>query len=277
MMQFPSIPLSGWQETRDTIQKYAQVLGEIRGALTPRSKHWWHTNLRPGVTGLVTPPIPAVGSRDVISFQMQLDFTAHLCTISDNNGREDQFPLEGQPISVFCTDVLQALSARGINPEIDQTPFSDSTPTPYDAAAAQRFWLALVQIASVFETFRAGLRKETSMLNLWPHHFDMAFVWFSGRLVAGVDPDDEESADEQMSFGFSTGDADIGDPYFYISAYPLPEELKKTALPDMVSWYDKSWEGALLMYDVLVAAEHPEQVLLEYLSTVFKAGENLMR
>jgi len=33
---------------------------------------------------------------------------------------------------------------------------------------------------------------------------DVSMNWFSGRLVPDIDPADEESADEQLNFGFVT-------------------------------------------------------------------------
>ena len=40
---------------------------------------------------------------------------------------------------------------------------------------------------------------------LWPHHFGLAVLWFSGHPAPDQDPANAEYADEQMNFGFSTG------------------------------------------------------------------------
>lgn len=276
-LTFPELALKDWQPTRDTIHRYSLVLGEIRGALTPRTKHWWHINLRPDVTGLITPPIPTTDSSEPFAFRLALDFVNHKLRIVSSSGKEVHVPLRGQSVGEFCRQTLAGLSFMGIEAKIDASQFADKTPGVYDESAVARYWRVLGQIAMIFEEFKSGLRKETSPVNLWPHHFDMAFVWFSGRLVPGVDPADEESADEQMSFGFSTGDEGISDAYFYISAYPMPEELKNTPLPDDVTWYAESWQGALLMYESLVKSAQPKEKLLGYLQTLFSAGERLMR
>ena len=48
------------------------------------------------------------------------------------------------------------------------------------------------------------------------------------RKIPGQDPADEESSDKQMNFGFTFGDEGIPEPYFYITAYPLPDAASRT-------------------------------------------------
>jgi hypothetical protein len=275
---FHPLPLPAWQETRDTVQKYCQVLGEVRGALAPRQKHWWHINLRPGVRGLTTPPVPAgIPAADARAFRMTLDFLSHELVIEASDGACWRNALRGQSTAHFCRETLAALQLMGISVQIDENLLADENAGEYDRSAVATYWHALSQIAMIFERFRSSLRQETSPVNLWPHHFDLALVWFSGRLVPDVDPADEEHADEQMSFGFSTGDSAIPEPYFYISAYPMPDGLAATALPDGVSWYTESWHGALMRYDVLVQNNDPGKKLLTTLSLLHQAGAKLMQ
>ncbi|MFQ5650234.1 MAG: DUF5996 family protein [bacterium] len=274
---FPGMSLADWQPTRDTIHKYSQVLGEIRGTLTPRSKHWWHINLRPDVTGLSTPPIPGPGAPGAFAFKMQLNLVDHKLVVASSAGRQLEIGLRGQSLASFCDQTLSALADLGIRPEIDCRHFEDNSPRVYDRTAVTRFWQVLGQVATIFEEFKSTLRQETSAVNFWPHHFDLAFTWFSGRRVPGVDPADEEYADEQMSFGFTTGDEGIPDPYFYISAYPMPDSLCRTTLPQEVTWYSEDWQGALMMYEVLTLTDKPKEKLLTYLRTMQRAGAGLMK
>lgn len=275
-MKFPDLALSKWQRTRDTILQYSQVVGEVRGALSPKAKHWWHINLRPDVEGLTTPPIPYNGD-DFFNFKILMNFVNHKIQISMSNGKQAAIAMKGQSVFQFKTELLNCLADLGIEVALDEKLFQEQRDGEYDAGAVLKYWQALGQISTIFDEFKSGLREESSPINLWPHHFDMALVWFSGRLVPGVDRAEEESADEQISFGFSTGDEAISAPYFYISAYPLPEKLKETELPPDVSWHTEGWEGALLMYDTLVENQDPRGVLLTYMQTLFEAGKTLMR
>ena len=54
---FPSLTLADWQDTRDTMQKYAQIVGKVRRTLAPPQKHWWHICLKTCAVGLTTTPI----------------------------------------------------------------------------------------------------------------------------------------------------------------------------------------------------------------------------
>lgn len=270
---FPPLALADWQPTRDTIQVYAQVLGKVRRALTPAQRHWAHISLRAATTGLTTTPIPA-GS---ITFEMLLDFTTHRLVITTSQGEQWHKPFAGQSAAAFCEETLAALDRLGIRPEIDRTFFSDTTPGHYDPSAAAQYWQVLSQVDAIFKQFKGNLRGETSPVQLWPHHIDLAFLWFTGRLVPGTDPEDEESADEQMNFGFSPGDEAIPNPYFYITAYPMPDGLTDTPLPDDAIWTKEGFTGALLMYELLVSADDPEEKLLNFLRTVQQARGRLLQ
>ena len=271
--RFPALLPDQLQPTHDTIRGYAQVLGKVRRALTPRQKHWWHVSLRTAATGLTTTSIPAGD----FTVEMLLDFTTHQLVIKTSRGDVYSKPLQGQSLAIFCEDTLAALAALGIEPDIDRSLFTDNTPGTYIPTVAAQYWRALSQIGAVFKQFKGGLRQETGPVQLWPHHMDLALLWFSGRLVPDQDPDDEEYSDEQMNFGFSPGDEGIPEPYFYITAYPTPDGFADTPLPNDAYWHTEGFTGAILNYASLVKANDPADKLLNFLQTVQQAGANLMK
>ena len=270
---FPPLSLSAWQPTLTTLQEYAKVIGKIRRALMPAQRHWAHVSLRIGPTGLTTWPIPA-GSRTV---DLTLDLVNHKLVITTSDGHQWHSPLIGQPVTTFCEETLAALAQLDIRPDIDRSLFTDTTPGSYQTADVERYWQVLSQIDAIYKEFKGTLRGETSEVQLWPHHIDLAFLWFSGRLVPGVDPDDEENADEQMNFGFSPGDGGIPEPYFYITAYPLPDGLTDSPLPGDAYWHTEGFTGAILKYESLVNDDEPGETLLGFLRTVQQVGSALMR
>jgi len=269
---FPALPLAAWQPTRTSLHNYAKVLGEIRHAYAPRQKHSFHGSLYATATGLTTTPIPF----EAQTFELQLDFTNHRALISTSAGGHTQITLRGQSISEFYNQVLNALADIQINLNIKRELFSDTTTSAYDTAAIANFWSAFAQIDSIFKTFRGELRSETSPVQLWPHGFDLAMLWFSGRIIPGKEDAKPRDADEQMNFGFSTGDAGIPEPYFYVTAYPLPADLPRLQLPPEAYWHNQGWQGAILKYQALVKAPDPAAQLLTFLRTVQRAGAKLM-
>ena len=269
---YPPLTLEEWRGTRDAIHGYARVLGKIRQALAPPRKHWFHITLHAGTTGLRTPPM----MHDGVAYELCLDLVGHRLTAASSEGVAAEQAVEGQSVARFRDQALGLLGELGCDVEIDRSLFEDDEPLAYDASDAHRFWQALTRINGVLVRFRSGLREETGPVQLWPHHFDLAMLWFSGRLVPGVDPADEESADEQMNFGFSTGDESVDEPYFYITAYPAPSGLADTPLPDGASWHSDGFVGALLPYAALVDAEDGDELLLGFLGTVHAAGAKAM-
>ena len=271
--QFPPLALADWQATRDTLHGYAEVIGAVRAALSPRQKHSGHRSLLAAAAGLTTTPIPF----GPITFELLLDLSAQRLVITNNHGRLWQQRLRGQSQATFFGEVMTGLTALAVTADIDGSQVSNAAPGAYDMAAVERFWQALSQVDQVLKRFKGELRGETSPVQLWPHHLDLAMLWFSGRLVPGHENDKPQTADEQMNFGFSTGDEGIAEPYFYATAYPLPAGLTDTPLPSGAEWHTQGWTGALLRYGSLVGAPGAEDALLDYLRAVQAAGMKLMK
>ena len=220
-LQLPPLPLDEWRATRDTIQGYSQVLGAVRAELAPRQKHSGHRSLRVAAVGLTTAPIP----HEALTFEMLLDFTAHQLALRSSRGQRWETALCGQSPAEFSRQARASLDAMGVERDVDLGKFSGSDAGTYDTAMVGRFWSALSQIDGVLKRFKGEQRRETSEVQLWPHHFDIAMLWFSGRLAPGTDASIPRNSDEQMNFGFSTGDASIPEPYFYATVWPRPEGL----------------------------------------------------
>lgn len=277
-MSFPPLKLSDWQTTRDTVQGYSKLLGKIRRTLTPFEEHWFHVSLRVNETGLTTTDIPY--GEDSFhgdhTFAMTLDFTAHKLNINSSRRLQLEIPLTGQSVRAFHDAVMDGLKTLGVGLEMDHSPFMDETPGVYDAAAISAYWQATQQINEVFQQFKTGLAGETSPVQLWPHHFDLALLWFSGRQVPGIDSTDRENADEQMNFGFSTGDTSIPDGYFYITAYPVPDNFIDFMLPEGAYWHTSGFKAAILPYTELVGVDNPRQKLRNFLHVVQAHGAHAM-
>ena len=274
-LEFPPLTLAEWQTTRDTLHGYCKVLGRIRRSLTPRQKHWWHISLRVTDYSLTTAAIPAP-ERNGEQFVISLDLQQSRLMITGSWGVWWEMPVNGQPPLIFSNQIQAALETMGIFVEYDRSDL-EAIDTPYSAASAGDYARALSSINSLMNRFKSELPGETSHVQLWPHHFDLSLMWLSGRKVPGADPKDEEYADEQMSFGFSTGDTGIPDAYFYATAYPWPEEMTRQSLPPEAVWYTQGWKGALLLYQSLISSEKPEDLLLHFLRASHLAGSSLMK
>lgn len=269
---FPAEILAFQDPTYETLHHYTRALAAVRRAMSPRQKHWSHSSLRVNATGLTTTPIPNGGE----TFELALDLTAHRLLISASSGTRIETRLRGQPLSQFWNELLTTLRVLNVQPVVQKPPYPDAPPV-YEMAPVEQYWRTLSQMDSLLKQFQGELRGETGPVQFWSHHFDLAMLWFSGRLVPGKDPADEENADEQMNFGFSPGDEGIPEPYLYITAYPLPAGLVGSPLPDGAYWHTRGWNGAVMLYKTLVASPKPDAFLLDLWRTVQRRGAELMR
>ena len=265
---FPDLGRMEWQATRDSMKQYARVVGKVRRALAPPEKHWWHAALRMAASGATTGPIPG----NVGSVELLLDFTNHGLVITTSHGQRIEQPLRGQSVAGFYRQTIAALAEIRIEADVDATSFSDETSLDYDPEHATWLWQAFAMVNLTLARFKGSLREETGPLVLWPHNFDLAFLWFSGRKVPGKDLADPENADEQMNFGFEPGDAGIPEPYFYVTAYPTPDGFAGSPLPAGARWQTEGWTGAVLPYAELLNGDDPAARLLEFLRAAHAAG-----
>jgi len=270
--ELPALPLSEWRATRDALHGFARVLGRIRRALTPPQKHWWHITLSVSTRGLTTTPMPT----GVGAIEMTLNATKDRVEIVRADGAERSIPLAGHSARSLHAALAQGLSELEIVlPALEGE--LDATQHAYDSSAASCYAKALSAVDLVFKEFKGTLREETSPVQLFPHHFDLSCNWFSGRRVPGIDPADADNSDEQMNFGFVTGDSSIGDAYFYATAYPLPDGLTHAALPADAYWHTQGFTGAILRYDAIAEKRDGRARLLEFLVAAQGAGAERMR
>lgn len=269
---FPPLALDTWQPTYDTLHHYTLALSALRRTLTPPQKHWSHISLRVNTTGLTTTSIPY----DSDSFEVALDLVTHRVIVQTSRGARWETALRGQPLSEFWRQVNDGLSAVNIRINALKPAYADTAPV-YDPAQVETYWRALSQVDMLLKRFQAELCGETSHVQFWAHHFDLAMLWFTGRKVPGQDPTNEELSDEQMNFGFCVGDAGLPEPYFYVTAYPLPNGFVGSPLPAGAYWHTQEWSGAVLLYKHLVMSSEPDTLLLEFWRTAQKRGAELMR
>lgn len=270
--RFPSDSLTFRDPSFEPLHQYTRGLSAIRRALTPPQRHWAHASLRVTASGLTTTAIPYENAQ----FEIALDFIAHCVRLETSRGDSWHTRLHGQPGSQFWQELIDALAAMNIQPNATR-PNDTDVDTVYDAPRIENFFHALSRADVLLKRFQGELRGETSPVQFWSHHFDLAMLWFSGRLVPDPDPNDKEKADEQMNFGLSPGDTNIPEPYFYVTAYPTPDGWLGGALPDGAEWYKKEWQGALLMYKNLAAAPHPDSLLMDFWRSTHTHGAELMR
>lgn len=257
---FPAMDTGQFADTKQALHRYSQVLGNWLKTCRSRRKHWWHASLRPSLNGLTTGVVHAD-----IDFELELNLRESKLTGLTSEGKRLVIELYGQPVKEIAGAVSRFLLDSGLDENLVTSVNTDLQPgvfEDYSVDQCRLIYEVLNAVSATFESFRAGIREETSPIQLWPHHFDVSMLWLPGDKIPDQDPANEEYADKQMNFGFTFGDDSIPEPYFYITAYPLPEELPNTPLPEGTGWYSDSFNGAVLTYKTLQANTEPTDYLL---------------
>ena len=273
MAGWPEIPYGPWRETCTALHLYLQIVGKYRLARTPWLCHSWHATLYPNATGLTTGPVPdGTGSIEV-----DLDFVEHRVLGASSDGRRSGFGLGPMSVAAFDAQLRGLITALGGTAEWhgspnelpDPVPFAeDRAERPYDAAAVNRYFRALVGVANVFEEFRTAFLGKVSPVHLFWGGFDLAVTRFSGRPApihpGGVPflPDAvtrEAYSHEVSSAGFWPGGAGVDFPAFYSYAYPAPPGFEHARLAPPTAYYDGGLGEFLLPYAAVQRAADPRR------------------
>ena len=113
----------------------------------------------------------------------------------------------------------------------------------------------LVAIAEWFSLAQKSLAGNGE-IRIWPHHFDMGF-WspaeVEGRSVGG---------------GFSLGDGNYDQPYFYINPYGID---KPESLPHLgVGNWTKHWFGAVITADELASSSNTADTASQFVQVAIE-------
>jgi hypothetical protein len=282
---WPELSYSDWRDTAETLQLWTQIVGKIRLSLTPWLNHGWQVPLYVTARGLGTSPIP-IGDE---LLEIELDFISHRLALRTSRGDERALRLEPQTVADFHRRVLDLLRGLGISVSLNEMPNEVANPirfsedrvhASYDAAAAHRFWRALVRVDRLFKLFRSGFLGKASPVHFFWGSFDLAVTRFSGRTaplhpggVPGL-PDAvtrEAYSHEVSSAGFWPGSAAFPEAAFYAYAYPEPPGFRDRPVTPGAS-FDATLGEFILPYETVRAAADGDALLLDFLATTWAAA-----
>ena len=277
MTALPRLVVDDWEETKNTLHLFMQVVGKIRLSLFPKQNHWWHVPLYVSCHGLTTRAIPYQDKY----FEIAFDFIQHQLVISCSTGASKSFALQGQSVASFYKNVFANLQALGIDVAIKAEPYDvpfsdipfaeDTQHASYDPVSVGQYWQVLMFVNTVFENFHGEFTGKSTPVHLFWHHADLALTRFSGKpappLQGGTNADKEAYSHEVISFGFWMGDAVVREPAFYAYVYPEPERLADTPLLIEGASWNTDFGYAMLFYpfEQVRTASAPAESLLSYL------------
>jgi hypothetical protein len=268
-------------ETRDTLQRWTQIVGKIRLKLAPLVNHWWNVVLYLSARGLTTSAM-SYGER---SLEIEFDFVSHLLRLRTNDREELQITLAPKSVATFYAEVFAALKALDV--EVSIWPMTveidpptrmdeDETHRSYNPGSVERFWRLLALTDTVFTRFRSEFIGKCSPVHFFWGSLDLAVTRFSGRpapVKEGVDPITREAySHEVSSVGFWPGDGRLKLPAFYSYAAPEPAGFRESPVSPPAAHYNEALGGFYLHLDDLRRASDPETTLLEFCRTTYAAA-----
>jgi hypothetical protein len=282
---WPALPVAEWQDTRDTLHLWTQVVGKLRLALAPAVNHWWQVPLYVTARGLTTSLMPHPSGLGV---EVVLDLTGHRLLVQTTDGAERRMVLEPRSVADFSGEFRGHLRDLGVDAPLHGTPVEVTDAVPfaddhdhasYDADAVHRFWTSLVSAHRVLSVFRGRWRGKASPVHFFWGAFDLATTRFSGRAAAphpgGVPncPDwvmAEAYSEEVSSCGYWPGGASEG--AFYAYTYPEPPGYRQHPIEPAAARYDDALGEFLLPYADVRTAADPDAHLLRFLTTTHDAA-----
>ena len=237
MQSFPRLSESPFIKTRREIHSVAKVIGKLRQTLIkPIAKN---DNLFLTVVeqGFCTPPM-----NDLNELEIGCNIQKNIVEIADNRNNYKSIEISGTTASGLSNEVSDVLSSEfGVSADIDSTGFNNAK--AFESAQTERdnFLLQFVNYAKLLSDFHKRIGGVKTQICLWPHSFDNAFKWFSGRKI------DEQ--DEQIGIGVSNGDETYELPYVYMTLSPPLRKTNTLQIPEGAVFHDYEWAGFVLPYE----------------------------
>jgi hypothetical protein len=282
---WPELPLTAWQNTKDTLHLYTQVVGKIRLALAPWEPEFAQVTLYVTARGLTTSPMQC-GDR---TFQVDFDFIDHAVVIWVSDGATKRIALlPPRSVADFYSAVVAALAELKLSVQINPVPqeVPDLTPCDqdtkhcaYDPDSVQRFWSILRMSDMLLKQHRAPFRGRHTPVHFFWGGLDLAYTRYSGRPAEpppGANYLYRLSMDaEEIYAGFWPGDARFPEPAFASYVYPKPAGIGKAAIAPAAASWNEQLGLFILRYEDVRTSTSPHEVVQQFLSSTYEASATL--
>lgn len=250
-----SLPkLQDWQDTKQILHDAIQIV--LRARLINRDP-------MPNSLQYSTLPTHFGATSGELAFGGVLEFHYVSGDIVYRRNGDSIFAVDinGKSQTEAFEQVFEAFGEAGL--DLEPTRDKITGLTPFELDLEQAFEYADVQwrMYTVLGMLKGRMVGGQTPIALWPHGFDLSTLWFPGKM--------DEHNEPHMNFGFSPGTPEVGQPYIYFYAYPLPEKLPD-GLPDIVTW-NTAWStpGGVIEYDKFCDERQPEIALLDILTDIY--------
>ena len=193
MDNFPQLTNISFINTREQFHHIAKLIGKVRETLVnPIAKN---DNLWLSVVdkGFCTPSIAEFN-------ELEIGCNIETMKIEVANLKDYKaIELNGKTIAEIGEELVGVLKDFNISNDIDLSKICSSQVFSVQNDVAHNFLTQLFNYHWLLKEFHSRIRDGVkTQICLWPHHFDNAFIWYSGKKV--------NEQDEQVGIGVSNGD-----------------------------------------------------------------------
>jgi len=257
-----SLPaLQNWDATRKALHQAAQVVGGIKKVSVQPLPNYAHLGLYITKDGLTSGHLQD-------GAELRLNLLDSNIVYTSPKGDIAKVALQGHSQTSLTDAVLKVMSDAGHSAQPKRDELVDKTPLAVDVGIATEYQQSLYSIYTAITRFRARLIGNMSPVIVFPHGFDVSFLWFKRGSEEGTDP--------HLNFGFSPGSAGFPRPYIYSYASPLPDGYFNLKLPALAHFVQNPWKGIVINYDKLAAESDHETVLEQSLMDIHAAVAPLL-
>jgi hypothetical protein len=254
--------LSNWDETRTALHQSMQTLRSTRLLGVDPMPNELEYSAIPIASGATTGPLSFGG-------ELQLDFT-RTAVIYERDGAETfAIGLQGYNQTSLFDAVFNAFGRVGQRLDPNRNKVTETKPFQPDIGQAKTYAEVMWRMFGTLARLKARMYGPQTPIALWPHGFDLSTIWF----VDGMD----ERHNPHINFGFSPGTPDVGQPYFYFYAWPVPDGLDKQ-IPSLAEWHTE-WgtPGGVIRYERFARESDPETVVADALVEAYRTASGLLK
>jgi len=235
----------------------------------PHEKNSEEHSLKIYSKGLTTTPLPVEVNGDLEALEININLVDHRIEIILDKETE-YIETDLSNIKNFTKKLHSTFDELKVPILLEERVITEDVKINYNDKKAELLWEVLKTIYFAIFKFNSTTLEETSNINFWPHHFDIAMLMFTGNLIPGQDESNWNYSREQMNFGFLFGDDFIPNPYFYVTLYPFDKDFLNKELSNGAYWYQKNWYGAILE----INSETNEQTIVQFFNEIRNLKEN---
>src|SRR5262245_24603143 len=277
---WPSLPYPDFSATQYLLHMGLQIVGKLK-LTEPFQPQWAEVPLRLHGRGLTTGPIPHAGG----AYEVTVDCISHQvrCVTSwDFAGHFDLMPMS---VAEFLRLFFDLLRKAGVNVSINMMPQEVANPIPfnqdeqsrpYESALVNRWWRILLSTQRVLDVFHGRFKGKTQPIGLMWGTLDIRDVRYNGRPTSPGESADyirrNAMNEELVEIGWWSGSDTYPKPAFYSFTYPQPKGIEKTKISPANARWESQMGQFLFDYDDLRTAKNPDEDLLSFFESTYKAG-----